>query len=195
MSGSATIAGPFARKIGPGALVLVVGPSGAGKDTLLNVAQKMLGDENRIVFPRRAVTRESSVFENNEAITRAEFDRAVAAGQYALWWRAHDHGYGIARVIDDDIVANRVVVINASRTIVGEARNRYQRLVVVVITAPADVLAGRLAARERDSDGDLGSRLQRASLATGSEPDLTISNVGAVEDGARLLAEFIASLR
>ncbi len=195
MTGRAPIASPLTRKIGPGALVLVVGPSGAGKDTLLGAAQGMLADEKRVVFPRRAVTRESSAFENNEAITRADFDRAVAAGQYALWWLAHEHGYGIARAIDDDIAANRIVVVNASRTIIGEARSRYQRLAVVLITAPDDVLARRLAARGRDSDGDLSGRLQRASLATESEPDLVISNVGAVDDGARRLAEFIVSLR
>jgi ribose 1,5-bisphosphokinase len=186
---------PLAEQIGPGALVLVVGPSGAGKDTLLGSARTILAGDDRIVFPRRAVTREASAFENNEAITRTDFDRAVAAGDYALWWRAHEHGYGIARAIDDDIRASRVVVVNASRTIIGEAQQRYQRFAMVLITAPADVLAERLAARGRDSDGDLGGRLKRAALGTESEPDLTISNVGMVQDNARKLAEFIASLR
>ncbi len=65
----------------------------------------------------------------------------------------------------------------------------------MLITAPADVLAERLAARGRDSDGDLGGRLQRASLGTEGEPDLTISNVGAIEDNARKLAEFIVGLK
>jgi ribose 1,5-bisphosphokinase len=184
-----------AQQIGPGALVLVVGPSGAGKDTLLGAAQTMLAADDRIVFPRRAVTREASAFENNAAITRADFDRAVASGDYALWWRAHEHGYGIAQAIDADIGANRVVVVNASRTIIGDARQRYQRLAVVLITAPADVLTERLAARGRDSDGDLGGRLKRAALGTVGEPELMISNVGAVGDNARKLAEFIAGLR
>lgn len=195
MSGGATIASPPARKIGPGALVLVVGPSGAGKDTLLGEARKMLAADDRIVFPRRAVTRQASAFENNEAVTPAEFDGAVAAGRYALWWRAHDHGYGIERTIDDEIGRNSVVVVNASRSIIGEARSRYEKLAVVLVTAPADVLAARLAARGRESDGDLGGRRQRASLATDGEPDLVIENVGAVEDNARRLAEFISSLR
>jgi ribose 1,5-bisphosphokinase len=188
------MAGPPAEKIGPGALVLVVGPSGAGKDTLLGVAREMLGDHSGIVFARRAVTRESTAFENNEPVTREQFDRAVAAGAYALWWRAHGHGYGIARTIDDEIGASRVVVVNASRTIVDVARGRYQRLAVVLITAPAEVLAERLKTRRRDSDGDLAGRLQRASLDTGSEPDLVISNIGAVENGARQLADFVARL-
>ena len=184
-----------ADQVGPGALVLVVGPSGAGKDTLLGAAQKMLASDSRIVFPRRAVTREASAFENNEAVTHADFDRAVASGAYALWWRAHEHGYGVARAIDDEIGKGHVIVVNVSRTIIGEARLKYQRASVVLITAPAAVLAERLGARGRSTDGDLGGRLQRASLDTDGAPDLVISNVGAIEHNARTLAEFIASLR
>ena len=195
MSGSATMAGALAAKVGPGALVLVVGPSGAGKDSLLGAAQALLADDRRIVFPRRAVTRESSSFENNVAISRTDFDRAIAAGAYALWWRAHDNGYGIDRAIDREIAAGRVVVVNASRTIIGEARQKYQRLTVVLITAPADVLAARLAGRARDSDGNLGDRLKRSTLATEREPDLVIANVGTIDEGARTLVEFVVGLK
>jgi ribose 1,5-bisphosphokinase len=189
VSGETTIA-----KIGPGALVLVVGPSGAGKDTLLGVAQAMLASDAVVMFPRRIVTRAASAFENNETVTPADFDRAVEQGAYALWWRAHDQGYGIARAIDDEIRLGRTIVINVSRTIIAQARQTYQRAVVVLITAPADVLAERLAARKRDSDGDLGKRLQRAAMET-EEADLVISNVGAIEDNARTLANYIGSLR
>jgi ribose 1,5-bisphosphokinase len=188
MTGSPT------AQIGPGALVLVVGPSGAGKDTLLGAAQALLASDSRIVFPRRAVTREASSFENNEAVTHADFDRAVASGAYALWWRAHEHGYGVARAIDDEIGKGHVIVVNVSRTIIADARQKYQRAVVVLITAPAEVLAQRLAARGRASDGNLGERLQRASMETDGAPDLVISNVGAIDDNARKLADFIARL-
>jgi ribose 1,5-bisphosphokinase len=183
-----------ARRIGPGALVLVVGPSGAGKDTLLGAAQRLLAADKRIVFARRAVTREASASEDNEMVTPAEFESAVAEGRYALWWRAHDQGYGIARAIDDEIGAGRVVVVNVSRTIIGDARLRYQNATVVLITAPAEMLVERLAARGRSSDGDVGERLQRASLGTGGKVELTISNVGAIEDGAKTLAAFLKGL-
>jgi len=181
------------QKIGPGALVLVVGPSGAGKDTLILAAQQLLATNSVVMFPRRTVTRQASAFENNEVITPVDFDRAVEKGAYALWWRAHDQGYGISRAVDDEIRLGRTIVINVSRTIIAEARRKYQRACVVLITAPAEVLAERLAARKRDSDGDLGKRLQRAALDT-DDADLVISNVGTIEENARKLAQFIGAL-
>jgi ribose 1,5-bisphosphokinase len=194
VSSGATIASATGQKVGPGVLVLVVGPSGAGKDTLLGVAQQMLASDSSVMFPRRSVTREASAFENNETVTPADFDQAVGKGAYALWWRAHDQGYGIPAAIDDEMRLGKVIVINVSRTIIAQARLKYERATVVLITAPADVLAERLAGRKRDSDGDLGKRLQRASLEM-EDADLVISNVGTIEDNARELANFITSLR
>ena len=53
-------------KIGPGRLVLVVGPSGAGKDTLIAGARVKCLNNPTIVFPRRVVTRAASVAEDND---------------------------------------------------------------------------------------------------------------------------------
>lgn len=44
--------------IGPGRLVLVVGPSGAGKDTVLTLARDAC--RGTVLFPRRVVTRPAS---------------------------------------------------------------------------------------------------------------------------------------
>ncbi len=89
MSETATTAEGEAGAIGPGRLVLVVGPSGAGKDTLLRLARAACADDHDIVFPRRIVTRASSADEDNIAVSPDEFRRARERGEFAVHWEAH----------------------------------------------------------------------------------------------------------
>jgi energy-coupling factor transporter ATP-binding protein EcfA2 len=104
--------------IGPGKLVLVVGPSGAGKDTLLSLARAACADDPTIVFVQRVVTREASSAEDNEQITADAFREACARGAFAIHWEAHGHAYGLPRSIEDDIRAGRIVIANVSRTVI-----------------------------------------------------------------------------
>ena len=177
--------------IRPGRLVLVVGPSGAGKDTLIGIVRELCAAEDRFVFPVRTVTRPPSASEENLSITPAEFDAAAARGAFALHWQAHGLHYGIARTIEDDLDSGRTVIVNVSRTIVTQARAAYDDVVVVLVTASADVLAQRLAARGRASDTDVGERLQRAALDADVKADVVIDNVGDVDLNAQLLLKAI----
>jgi ribose 1,5-bisphosphokinase len=182
-----------------GRLVLVVGPSGAGKDTLIGLAQSACADRQDVVFPRRIVTREASAHEPNLSVTPAEFDMARARGDFALHWDAHGLRYGLPASIADDLAAGRTVVANVSRTVVAAARQRFRPLhvdvIAVLVTAPPEVLAARLAQRERASDGSLDARLSRSAALADIVPDLTVSNTGHAEDHARdLLAAILGSV-
>jgi ribose 1,5-bisphosphokinase len=176
--------------IGPGRLILVVGPSGAGKDTLIGLARAACTDDGGIVFPRRVVTREATASEDNEHISFEAFQRTCASGGFAVHWEAHGHYYGLPRGIDDELRAGRTVVVNVSRTVVDTMRRGYEHVTVVSITAPSDVLAQRLAARARGSDGQIEHRLRRA-VDDPAAPDATIINVGSVEYHARQLLRII----
>ncbi|SFV06818.1 ribose 1,5-bisphosphokinase [Methylobacterium sp. 174MFSha1.1] len=170
--------------MGTGGFVLVVGPSGAGKDTLLRLAREALAGEPRYVFPRRLVTRPPSEHEDNEPIGEAEFRAGEAAGRFALSWRAHDLGYALPATTASLAHAGHVVVCNVSRRVVAEARRRLPGVTVVEVTAPPEVLAARLAARGRPEDGDLGARLSRSAPVTA---DLVVMNDGPPETGAEKL--------
>jgi ribose 1,5-bisphosphokinase len=176
---------------GPGRLILVVGPSGAGKDTLIGLARVACADDGNVVFPRRAVTREASAFEDNEQISLDAFQQACARGDFAVHWEAHGHCYALPRAIDDDVRAGRTVVANVSRTVVDVIRRAHADVTVVSITAPSEILAERLAARARSSDGRIEHRLSRAVDGPATTPDVTIANVGSVEDHARELVHVI----
>jgi ribose 1,5-bisphosphokinase len=178
--------------IGPGRLVLVVGPSGAGKDTLLGVAKAACADDGNVVFPRRVITREASASEENEEVSIGTFQEALMRGQYAMHWEAHGHRYALSRTIDDDIRAGRTIVVNVSRTVIGAVRRAYADVVVVSITAPPNVLADRIAMRARSSDGTIESRLRRTVEDDASAvPDVTIVNVSTAEYHARQLVRVI----
>ena len=187
MSDAPTITTDHPVRIGPGRLVLVVGPSGAGKDTLLNLARAGCAGDRTIVFPRRFVTREASSSEDNRQLAPESFRAALTRGEFAVHWEAHDHCYALPRDVDDDIRAGRIVVANVSRTIVDAMRRGYANVVVVEITAPLEVLARRIAMRGRGSDGAIELRLNRNVDAADGAPDITIVNVGDAEPHARQL--------
>ncbi len=179
------------KTIGPGKLVLVVGPSGAGKDTLLGLARSACADDKNIVFVQRVVTREASHVEDNEQISPEDFREARARGAFAMCWEAHGHAYGLPRSIEDDIRVGRTVVANVSRTVIPALRHSFVNVVVVAITAPADVLAARLEMRKRGSDGNIAQRLARNVDESAADPDATIVNVSSAEYHARQLLRII----
>jgi len=177
--------------IGPGHLVLVVGPSGAGKDTLINGARHVLAGDDRFVFVRRIVTRPGNSAEDHDSLDEAAFLRARGSGAFALWWGAHGNYYGVPLAIDHAIRNGRVVVANVSRGIVDEARARYSHLTAVLVTAPATVLAARLAGRQRGSDGPLGERIRRNGAYTDFAADLVIDNSNSPAYGIASLQRLI----
>jgi ribose 1,5-bisphosphokinase len=183
------------RRIGPGRLVVVVGPSGAGKDTLMALAQTECGATAHVVFPRRVVTRPASAAEDHDSVSDHTFDARLRAGGFAFSWQAHGLKYGIPADVDFDLADGKTVVCNVSRGIVASLRERYARCCVVLVTAPKDVLMARLAGRQRTSDGDLTRRLDRSYAEAGTQADVVINNVGPPDQAAAILSDTIRGPR
>jgi ribose 1,5-bisphosphokinase len=180
------------RRIGPGRFVAVVGPSGAGKDTLIDHVRRACGDGSEVVFPRRVVTRPSSTAEDHDSLSAEAFDRAVDGGAFALHWEAHGLKYGIPVSADEDIRAGRIVVCNVSRTVIGRIRERYAHSTITLVTAPASILLERLAARGRATDGNVAERVHRQITDDGRmQPDAVIENVGPVEHAGKRLLDVV----
>lgn len=173
-------------------LVLVVGPSGAGKDTLINAAKLALAGDARFVFPRRVVTRPAMAeLEDHDSVTPEQFALHEANGDYALTWEAHGLKYGLPASIRDDIAMGRVVVMNGSRAMVPIARETLPGTVVVLVGASPQVRAQRLARRGRETAAQISARLAR-------EVDVDIPNAILVDNSGELeqgKARFLAGLR
>lgn len=177
-----------------GILFLVVGPSGAGKDSLIAGARQALADDPRFLFPRRVITRAAEAGgEDHVPMAADRFDEAERQGAFCLSWRAHGLAYGVPAVAAEALAAGRSAVVNASRSVIGTARAHLAPVRVVHVTAAPATLARRLATRGRESAEDIAARLARADAFVPVGPDVrTLANDGPLEDA---IARFVVLLR
>ncbi|QND67395.1 phosphonate metabolism protein/1,5-bisphosphokinase (PRPP-forming) PhnN [Mesorhizobium loti] len=176
-----------------GVFVAVVGPSGAGKDTVIGYARTRFAEETRLEFVRRVITRPSdAASEDHDTLADAAFVEAEADGAFAISWEAHGLRYGIPADVDWSVANGRVAVANVSRAIIPSLRERYANLAIVEITASPEVLAERLAMRGRESRGEVLARLARSATMNLSGPGVTsIDNSGPREAAGERFAEVL----
>lgn len=173
-----------------GRLIAVVGPSGVGKDSVMDALSGAAPAFRRV---RRTITRAPHLGgEDFDPLTPDEFDRAVARGAFCLHWAAHGLRYGIPATVLDETRAGADCLANLSRDALPRAAGIFSRLLVMNITAAPDVLARRLAGRGRESADEIALRLGQASkpLPPGLEV-VTISNDGSLE---QTVAQALAAL-
>lgn len=146
-----------------GRLVGVVGPSGVGKDTVMEAVAAACPD---IGLVRRVISRPpEAVGELFEGVSPEEFEQRRAAGAFALNWQAHGLFYGVPAVIRSDLAEGRHLLVNLSRSVLSEAQASFEDFMTLNLTAPREVLAARLAARRRESASEIEDRLARAGVA------------------------------
>jgi phosphonate metabolism protein PhnN/1,5-bisphosphokinase (PRPP-forming) len=185
---------PEAAGAEAGTLVLVVGPSGAGKDTLINAGRAALAGDPRFVFVRRTVTRPVAFeAEDHASMSPEEFAACAARGDFALTWQAHNLFYGLPRVIVDDVKAGRIVIANVSRGVIEEARKLTGHQVVVHVTASEDILAQRLAARGRETPDSIAGRIKQAQAEVPADA-VEIRNNGTIENATGTFVAFLRHL-
>ena len=169
-----------------GKLILVVGPSGVGKDSLIAGAKEEFADWSAISFARRHITRPLEYEPNaeiHEPISLSAFKARNQAGGYMLSWQAHNLSYGIPQKYDVALKSGISVVANVSRTILNVARKRFQPLLIIHVTADPKLLEQRLAKRGRETIPDQEERLRRAESFNVAGPDLrTIRNDGSLKE-------------
>lgn len=163
-----------------GKLFAIVGPSGVGKDTLMQAVQDRL--EN-VVLVRRVITRPSDAGgEDFEGVSEAEFATRLARGDFVLHWQAHGLSYGIPASVSKDLNGGKIVLFNGSRAMMDKALAIFPALRVINITASANVLYGRLHARGRETEIEIARRLERARHPFPPEVStINVDNSGALD--------------
>lgn len=166
-------------------LIVVVGPSGAGKDSVLQAWAGMRDPGGpRVHQAQRVITRPvDGGTERHEAVSRDDFAALQAAGAFATAWQAHGLHYGVRHHALAALVAGGWVVLNSSRAHLPTLRQQAPGLSVVEITAPPAVLAQRLVGRGREDAVAVSARLQRQAPAV--QADLTLVNDSSLHEVAQ----------
>jgi len=175
-----------------GRLIVVVGPSGAGKDSILKGAANYFHDNPRIDFVRRVITRECDPSsEVHASVTEAQFISLKKRGAFSVSWQANGLYYGLPVEVLAKIAQGQLLIANGSRAAVADLRSTFNPLTIVHVNVTQDVLAERLASRRRETAEQIEQRLHRNQTIIPIEGDdvVTIDN-SAARDTA--IDEFIS---
>ncbi|WP_062207456.1 phosphonate metabolism protein/1,5-bisphosphokinase (PRPP-forming) PhnN [Aureimonas sp. AU12] len=199
MSPEALAPAPASSAPGRGVLVAVVGPSGAGKDTLIAGAAECLRADPLLRVARRVVTRQAlAASEDHASLDDEAFCAALGKGAFCLDWQAHGLRYALPRSVKDEVERGFVVIANLSRRSLGEAARRFAALRIVEVSADPDLLAARIADRGREGAQAVSARVTRQvplEIPPGVPPALRIDNSGDVETAIAELVGFLRHVR
>jgi len=143
-------------------LYYLVGPSGAGKDSLLAAVREQAAVTSGLRIARRYITRPSRAGdEPHIEVAAAECERARRDGKYLFAWESHGYGYAVGRQVLDWLADGDDVIVNGSRAYLETARAIYPSLLPIWITISENLLPQRLTVRGRETAAQIEARLCR----------------------------------
>lgn len=182
-----------------GILYYLIGPSGAGKDSLLAAVHRYLDTDVPVAVARRTITRPANTTgEDHRSLDRQAFREREMRREFALSWESHGHLYGIGTEVDEWLARGICVLVNGSRGALERAEHHWGKtLIPVVIRVRPELLAQRLQQRGREDPSAVQRRLDRARAL--GEPNHTrqvvIDNNGPLEQAAARLAALVGNRR
>jgi phosphonate metabolism protein PhnN/1,5-bisphosphokinase (PRPP-forming) len=178
-------------------LVYVVGPSGAGKDSLLRWLVQHAPAEQRLHLVRRTVTRPhpapagpstaSPALDEEEAVEEQAFADLLSSGAFAMHWQANGLSYGVRHAQLAPLASGAWVLLSGSRAHLAQAQTQFPGLRGVHVLASEAVLRERLLARGRESAEAVQARLARGLAHPAPPGALCIANDHSLDAAGELL--------
>lgn len=158
-------------------LIYTMGPSGAGKDSLLAWLKTKLHPRTPVHFSRRTIDRPVQPSgELHESVDAGTFAHLRNQDAFSMHWAANGLQYGVRHTELDGLRRDQWVLVNGSRAYLPHALVRFPGMTVLHITAEAEVLRSRLLARQRETLAMVEARVQRA-IAFQTPPDCRLLEI------------------
>jgi guanylate kinase len=154
-----------------GLLVVVSGPSGVGKST---VVKKLLEVAPRLKLSVSATTRASRPGEKDGRdyffLSKEKFSEMVNQGEFLEWAEVHGAYYGTPRsFVEEQLIKNRSVVLEVDvqgaqsiREVLNAKKFKAHSVFIFLIPPSVDILAFRLKKRKTEVADEVNYRLRSA---------------------------------
>jgi len=164
-----------------GRLIVLTGPSGVGKGTLL---EALLKRHPKLKLSISATTRSPRTGEvdgvNYYFITRQQFDLMVSENEFIEWAEFAKNCYGTPkRSVEEQLAAGEWVILEIELEGARQVRLSFPEATRIFILPPSiQELESRIRGRGQDSDDAIDRRLQRAKaeIDAANEFDVQIIN-------------------
>ncbi|MHA2075698.1 MAG: hypothetical protein ACW97X_13845, partial [Candidatus Hodarchaeales archaeon] len=123
-------------------IILIVGKSGSGKDTLMRESQKILQSQKSVPVNilQRVITRKSDKNEESIYLTEDEFIERKKENIFAFSWKIYGNWYGCPiEAIESALKKGELILINVSRGVLHEARKYYPHCNIIHIDVPQSI--------------------------------------------------------
>lgn len=141
----------------------IMGPSGAGKDSVIKEVSEHFGDE--ISRPLRYITRKIAAndAEHHNVLTPQTFEEFSEKSCFSLYWKANGFHYGYDKQWLADLDEGKIVLLNGSRSYWDEAKIKYgEKLCPIYFNISLEQQANRLQGRGRESAKEIEARISRS---------------------------------
>ncbi|MCG7298908.1 AAA family ATPase [Brevibacterium sp. ACRRH] len=182
-----------------GVFVAVVGPSGTGKDSIIDGVQRVLASTHAeiaddFIFTRRYITRPKGNGEDHVEISHDDYLQKKKDGKFSLTWEAHGLSYALPCELIDYVKHGKIVVANISRGVLKELPDVFGNSLTVKVTTDESVRLERLLKRGREEADDVRKRLGRDDPAPEADTDLVIENNGSLDDAISTMSRFLLDI-
>lgn len=164
-----------------GRLLVISGPSGAGKDTILAMFRSKYPDwAHPVSFTTRSPRSGEVDGEDMNFITRDQFEAWIDAGKFLEWFETADNLYGtLRRPIEELLQSGKNIVLRKDvRGAVAIKKALPQATIVIIVPDNEENLEKHLRVRAKDSEEVISKRLEisKRELAYKDQFDHVIVN-------------------
>ena len=177
-------------------LVFIVGRSGSGKDSIMHNVVKVLLEDIPVYLLQRHITRPPDNTEESLYVSEEEFIQRKSQKEYALSWFVYDNWYGCPRIpLEQSLQRGEIVIVNVSRSILYEAKEKYPQSKIVLIVVPDKVAEDRIKIRGREDSNHLADRFTRMQKKIDMPPpDIIIKNEGDLDIAVGHLSDYLRKI-